>query len=54
MSSTPESLQKIFGHVDANRDGFIENLAEAIRIKSVSASPSNREVKHGAKGLHNV
>ena len=42
--STPDAMQKLFGFVDANREKFIQTLAEAVEIKSVSAWPETREV----------
>lgn len=37
MSPVPEALQKVFGYIDEHKDKFIDNLAEAVEIKSVSA-----------------
>ena len=41
----PEPLQKIFAHIEENRQKFIDNLDEAVRIKSVSAWPKARPVR---------
>ena len=38
-------MKKFFGFVDENKETFIDNLAEAVAIKSVSAWPEQREVK---------
>ncbi|XP_046997120.1 cytosolic non-specific dipeptidase [Schistocerca americana] len=35
--SAPETLQKLFAHIDANKTKYIERLREAVAIKSVSA-----------------
>ena len=40
----PDKLAKIFGHIDAHKEEYIEALAKAVRIKSVSAVPAFREV----------
>jgi len=37
MAAVPESLKKIFAYIDQNKEKFIDNLAEAVEIKSVSA-----------------
>jgi hypothetical protein len=37
MAAAPESLKKVFDYIDKNQDKFIDNLAEAVAIKSVSA-----------------
>ena len=44
MASTPAPMKKFFGFVDENKETFIDNLAEAVAIKSVSAWPETREV----------
>jgi hypothetical protein len=38
-------MKKLFGFIDTNRETFIQNLAEVIAIKSVSAWPEAREVR---------
>lgn len=43
MASTPAPMKKFFGFVDENKESFIDNLAEAVAIKSVSAWPETRE-----------
>ena len=43
-SSTPAPMKKFFAFVDENKDKFIDNLAEAVAIKSVSAWPEQRQV----------
>ena len=43
MASTPAPMKKFFGFVDENKERFIDNLAEAVAIKSVSAWPEARE-----------
>lgn len=35
--ATPESLKKVFKYIDDNRDKWVQNLKEAVAIKSVSA-----------------
>lgn len=40
--SLPSDLQKLFEHVDANKAKYINNLKEAVAIKSVSAWPHTR------------
>ena len=42
-SSTPAPMKKFFSFVDENKDKFIDNLAEAVAIKSVSAWPEQRQ-----------
>ena len=37
-------MQRLFSYIDGNRERFIGDLDEAIRIKSVSAWPDNRKV----------
>ena len=37
-------MQQLFSYIDGNRERFIGDLDEAIRIKSVSAWPDNRKV----------
>ena len=37
-------MQQLFSYIDGNREKFIGDLDEAIRIKSVSAWPDNRKV----------
>ena len=37
-------MQRVFSYIDDNRERFIGDLDEAIRIKSVSAWPDNRKV----------
>ena len=44
MASTPVPMKKFFSFVDENKENFIDNLAEAVAIKSVSAWPEVREV----------
>lgn len=39
----PDPLKKIFSYIDDEQEKFISNLAEAVRIKSVSAWIQNRE-----------
>ncbi|CAK9301229.1 unnamed protein product [Gordionus sp. m RMFG-2023] len=34
-------LQDIFDHIDSNKDNYIEELAEAVRLPSISAFPKN-------------
>ena len=46
MASTPAPMKKFFGFVDENKETFIDNLAEAVAIKSVSAWPETREVRY--------
>ena len=43
-ASTPAPMKKFFGFVDENKETFIDNLAEAVAIKSVSAWPETRGV----------
>ena len=43
MCDDPD-MQKLFSYIDSNRERFICDLDEAIRIKSVSAWPDNRKV----------
>ncbi|KAF2889655.1 hypothetical protein ILUMI_16518 [Ignelater luminosus] len=38
----PGPLSKLFAHIDANKEHYIKNLAEAVAIKSVSAWPDTR------------
>ena len=38
----PEPMQKLFAAVDKNKEKYIENLAKAVAIKSVSAAPECR------------
>ena len=38
-------MKKVFSYIDTNREKFINNLAEAVEIKSVSAWPETREVR---------
>ncbi len=42
MATTPESMQKVFDYIDKNVDKWIDNLAEAVAIKSVSAWTETR------------
>jgi nonspecific dipeptidase len=42
MSTTPEPMQKVFDYIDKNVDKWIDNLAEAVAIKSVSAWTETR------------
>jgi nonspecific dipeptidase len=42
MSTTPEPMQKVFNYIDKNVDKWIDNLAEAVAIKSVSAWAETR------------
>ena len=37
-------MQQLFSYIDGNRERFLGDLDEAIRIKSVSAWPDNRKV----------
>lgn len=39
----PQDLQVIFSYIDANKQRYIQNLREAVAIKSVSAWPETRE-----------
>ena len=36
-SEAPESMQRLFKYIDDHRQKWIDNLAEAVAIKSVSA-----------------
>ena len=40
----PDPLKKVFSYIDDEQEKFISDLAEAVRIKSVSAWIQNREV----------
>jgi nonspecific dipeptidase len=42
MSTTPEQMQQVFDYIDKNVDKWIDNLAEAVAIKSVSAWTETR------------
>ena len=44
MAAIPDALSKVFGRIDDERERFIADLAEAVKIKSVSAWIQNREV----------
>ena len=44
MAAISDPLSKIFNYIDDEREKFISDLAEAVRIKSVSACIQNREV----------
>ena len=44
VSDGSDPLSKIFNYIDDEREKFISDLAEAVRIKSVSACIQNREV----------
>ena len=37
MSVPPEQLKKVFDYIDNHKQKWIDNLAEAVAIKSVSA-----------------
>ncbi|KAG5678013.1 hypothetical protein PVAND_007722 [Polypedilum vanderplanki] len=41
--SLPEILNKLFAHIDGNHNKYIETLAEAVSIKSISAHPKHRD-----------
>ncbi len=41
----PENMKKVFSHIDACKSRYIDDLAEAVAIKSVSGIPSHREVR---------
>ena len=43
-------MQRLFSYIDSNRERFIGDLDEAIRIKSVSASPDCRKVGEQLNG----
>ena len=40
--SVPESMAKLFAYVDGHKEEYIDNLAKAVKIKSVSAWPETR------------
>lgn len=48
-AAVPDTMQKVFAHIDGNRAKYIATLGEAVKIKSVSAWPETREV-----GNHHV
>jgi hypothetical protein len=50
--SVPASMQKLFGYIDSNRETFIENLSEAVAIKSVSGWPEAREARGVCSFVH--
>ena len=50
--AVPDSLKNIFSYVDNNRERFISDLAEAVKIKSVSAWIQNREVHRESTFVH--
>ncbi|KAF7988663.1 hypothetical protein HCN44_001236 [Aphidius gifuensis] len=39
----PPTLQKLFGHIDEHKQEYIDNLREAVAIKSVSSWPDARD-----------
>ena len=46
MSATgdvPEPMAKLFAQIDKNKKHYIDNLAKAVAIKSVSAWPETRQ-----------
>ena len=44
MAAVPDALSKVFSRIDDEQERFIADLAEAVKIKSVSAWIQNREV----------
>ncbi len=59
MSTTPEPMIKVFDYIDKNVDKWIDNLAEAVAIKSVSAWTETRPeiekmVRWVGNGLENL
>lgn len=44
QENAPESMKKLFAYIDDQRENLIQNLAQAVEIKSVSAWPENRGV----------
>ena len=45
MAAIPDALSKVFSRIDDEQERFIADLAEAVKIKSVSAWIQNREVQ---------
>ena len=41
-TDVPESMAKLFAQIDKNKKHYIDNLAKAVAIKSVSAWPETR------------
>ena len=42
-TDVPEPMAKLFAQIDANKKHYIDNLAKAVAIKSVSAWPETRD-----------
>jgi hypothetical protein len=45
-------LKTVLAHIDAHKDEYVATLDEAIRIKSVSASPEHRPVGVSNLSIH--